>query len=113
LRSDWFVNLSAEQDQFDLIVSNPPYIAEGDKHMSALRYEPVMALTSGVDGLDAIRRIVQDAPKYLNAGGWLLIEHGYDQATAVRELLEVRGFESVSSRQDLNGIERCSGGFFR
>jgi release factor glutamine methyltransferase len=113
LQSDWFTNLDSEQDHFDLIVSNPPYIADGDPHMTALAHEPAMALTSGADGLVAIRRIVQDAPKYLNAGGWLLIEHGYDQAQAVRELLEVRGFESVSSRKDLNGIERCSGGFFR
>jgi release factor glutamine methyltransferase len=69
-----------------------------------------MALTSGSDGLDAIRRIVQDAPQYLNEGGWLLIEHGYDQAKAVRDLLVAQGFEQVSSRTDLNGIERCSGG---
>jgi release factor glutamine methyltransferase len=110
LQSDWFSNLNAAQNRFDLIVSNPPYIAEGDSHMAALGHEPVMALTSGADGLDAIRRIVQDAPKYLNAGGWLLIEHGYDQAQAVRDLLVAQGFACVGSRTDLSGIERCSGG---
>jgi release factor glutamine methyltransferase len=110
LQSDWFSNLNAMQDRFDLIVSNPPYIADCDPHMTALAHEPAMALTSGADGLDAIRRIVQDAPLYLNAGGWLLIEHGYDQATLVRDLLVAHGFESVASRTDLNGIERCSGG---
>jgi release factor glutamine methyltransferase len=110
LQSDWFSTLNATHDRFDLIVSNPPYIADGDPHMTALAHEPAMALTSGADGLDAIRRIVQDAPQYLNAGGWLLIEHGYDQAAAVRELLVKQGFESVTSRLDLNDIERCSGG---
>lgn len=95
---------------FDLIVSNPPYIAEGDAHLVALRYEPRLALTSGADGLDAIHEIVRDAPAYLKAGGWLLLEHGYDQGTAVRALLEAAGFLDIESRNDFGGNERCSGG---
>ncbi len=109
LRSNWFESVPSGE-RFDLIVSNPPYIADGDEHLAALAHEPLMALTSGVDGLDAIRRIVQDAPRFLNSDGWLLVEHGYDQAAAVRALLTMQGFEQVSSRLDLNGIERCSGG---
>ena len=96
--------------RFDLIVSNPPYIAEGDPHLPALAHEPVQALTAGADGLDDIRRIVAQAPSHLKPGGWLLLEHGYDQATAVRQLLAAAGFAKVQSRQDLAGIERCSGG---
>ena len=111
LQSNWFENVPSEQ-RFDLIVSNPPYIADGDSHLAALEHEPLMALTSGTDGLDAIRRIVQDAPRFLKSGGWLLLEHGYDQAAAVRQLLTLQGFSSVASRLDLNGIERCSGGVF-
>jgi release factor glutamine methyltransferase len=109
LRSDWFENVPAN-DRFDLIVSNPPYIADGDSHLTALGHEPLMALTSGADGLDAIRQIIDTAPRYLKPGAWLLLEHGYDQATAVRALLLAQGFERVVSRRDLNGIERCSGG---
>jgi release factor glutamine methyltransferase len=109
LQSNWFENVP-NNERFDLIVSNPPYIADGDAHLAALKHEPLMALTSGVDGLDAIRRIVQDAPRYLKPGGWLLLEHGYDQAAAVRALLLAQGFEQVNSRLDLNGIERCTGG---
>jgi release factor glutamine methyltransferase len=109
LQSNWFQNVP-NNERFDLIVSNPPYIADGDAHLAALKHEPLMALTSGVDGLDAIRRIVQDAPRYLKRGGWLLLEHGYDQAVAVRALLLAQGFKQVNSRLDLNGIERCTGG---
>ncbi len=109
LRSNWFENVPSEQ-RFDLIVSNPPYIADGDAHLAALEHEPLMALTSGADGLDAIRRIVQDAPRFLKSGGWLLLEHGYNQALEVRELLVQQGFSNVKSRLDLNGIERCTGG---
>ncbi len=111
LQSDWFQILSS-CERFDLIVSNPPYIADGDAHLALLTHEPLMALTSGTDGLEAIRRIVQGAPRHLKRGGWLLLEHGYDQAAAVRELLLAQGFVQVSSRLDLNGIERCSGGSF-
>ena len=97
-------------DAFDVIVSNPPYIADADPHLAALAYEPLQALTSGPDGLDDLRAIIAQAPACLKPGGWLLLEHGYDQAEAVRQLLQVKGFVEVQSRKDLVGIERCSGG---
>ena len=106
LHSDWF---SAVPERFDLIVSNPPYIREGDPHLPALRHEPTQALTSGADGLDAIRTLVAQAPQHLRPGGWLLLEHGWDQAEAVRALLTQAGGQQVGSRRDLAGIERCSG----
>jgi len=96
--------------RFDVIVTNPPYIAEGDPHLAALAHEPLAALTAGVDGLDDIRTIIASAPHALLPEGWLLIEHGFDQAAAVRALLRSAGFEQVSSRTDLAAIERCSGG---
>lgn len=96
--------------RYDLIVSNPPYIAESDPHLTALGHEPGTALTAGADGLDDLLRIVGAAPCALNPGGWLLLEHGHDQAEAVRKLLRQAGFEGVQSRTDLAGIERCSGG---
>lgn len=95
--------------RFDLVVSNPPYIAEGDPHLPALRHEPGMALTSGPDGLDAIRAIVAGATARLASGGWLLFEHGHDQAAAVRALLEDAGFRDAGTRRDLGGNERCTG----
>lgn len=106
--SHWFSTLGAER--FDLIVSNPPYIAARDPHLDEgdVRVEPSSALVSGADGLDDIRLIVSEAPAHLNAGGWLLLEHGYDQAAAVRELLARQGFEAVESRRDLGGHERIS-----
>ena len=104
---DW---LSEVQGQFDLIVSNPPYIAEDDPHLPALQAEPRQALVSGVDGLDDIRHIIEQAPHHLNAGAWLLLEHGFDQAPQVCALLETHGFLQVQSRVDLAGIKRCSGG---
>jgi release factor glutamine methyltransferase len=94
----------------DLIVSNPPYIAEGDPHLPALRHEPTMALTSGPDGLDAIRHIIAGAPRALRPGGWLLLEHGYDQGDAVAALLHARGFSDVAHRRDLGNHVRCTGG---
>ena len=94
---------------FDAIVSNPPYIAEGDPHLPALHHEPRLALVSGVDGLDAIRAIVGQAQTHLSPGGWLLLEHGYNQASAVRQLLAAGGLVKGQSRRDLSGIERCSG----
>lgn len=106
--SDWFDTIPAMG--FHLIVSNPPYIAEGDAHLHALRHEPISALTGGPDGLADIRRLVDGAPKRLNPGGWLLLEHSHDQADPVRSLLQARGFEGVTSRNDLAGISRCSGG---
>jgi len=109
LRSDWYAAVAGER--FALIASNPPYIAAGDPHLAEgdLRFEPVGALTDGADGLSALRRIVADAPHHLESGGWLLLEHGYDQAAAVRELLAARGLQEVQSWRDLAGIERVSG----
>ncbi len=98
------------QGRFQAIVSNPPYIAAQDQHLSALTHEPLQALASGPDGLDDIRRIISQAPGHLLLGGWLLLEHGFDQAAAVRDLLATAGFCDVQSRRDLSGIERCSGG---
>ena len=97
--------------RFDLIVSNPPYVADADPHLQCgdLRFEPQSALAGGIDGLDVIRRLTA-ALERLNPGGWLLIEHGYDQATAVRGLLEGAGFTRVESRRDLAGIERVGMG---
>lgn len=102
--------LTGIKTRYHLIVSNPPYIAEGDSHLAALGHEPQLALTSGADGLDAIRTIIAQAPTNLRPGGWLLLEHGWDQAAAVRALLTQAGFAQVQSRRDLPGIERCSGG---
>jgi release factor glutamine methyltransferase len=98
------------QSHYDLIVSNPPYVAQGDSHLEALRHEPRSALAAGDDGLDDIRVIAGSALARLKPGGWLLIEHGWDQAAAVRELLSGAGLGNVASRHDLAGIERCSGG---
>ena len=95
---------------YQLIVSNPPYIAEADTHLPALEHEPREALVAGRDGLADLRAIIDEAPAHLEPGGWLLLEHGWDQADAVRGLLEGSGFDSVISRRDLAGIERCSGG---
>ena len=95
---------------FDLIVSNPPYVREGDPHLAALGHEPLQALTAGADGLDDLRQIIAQAPAHLADGGWLLLEHGYDQADDVSLLLREGGFEAVSSRPDLAGILRCTGG---
>ena len=102
--------LAVMDGTFDLIVSNPPYIAEGDPHLAALGHEPRQALTAGADGLDDIRTLAAQAPARLCPGGWLLLEHGWDQAAAVRALLLATGLQDVRSRQDLSGIERCSGG---
>jgi len=104
----WFAAVPGER--FDLVVSNPPYIAEGDPHLPALGHEPGTALTAGADGLDDIRAITTGAPQALRPGGWLLLEHGHDQASAVRALLRGAGFGQVTSRTDLAGIARCSGG---
>ena len=103
--------LSPPPDQLQhLIVSNPPYIPENDPHMAALRHEPIQALTSGHDGLDDIRIIIAQAPACLRNGAWLLLEHGYDQASAVQALFTQRGFVHVESRKDLGGHVRCTGG---
>jgi release factor glutamine methyltransferase len=107
IESCWLDQISSK---FDLIASNPPYIASADPHLAALAHEPVQALTAGADGLDDIRKIIEKAPGHLLPGGWLLLEHGYDQADRVRQLLAQRGFLRLQSRLDLAGIERCSGG---
>ncbi len=95
---------------FDAIVSNPPYVASDDMHLAALKHEPLSALASGADGLDDIRTLVREAAQHLKPNGWLLLEHGYDQAHAVQTLLGNQGFVNVQSRPDLAGILRCSGG---
>ncbi|MBC7917791.1 MAG: peptide chain release factor N(5)-glutamine methyltransferase [Rhodoferax sp.] len=102
--------LSRVVGRFNAIVSNPPYVAAQDPHLDALTFEPAQALASGSDGLDDIRIIIAQAPAHLLPGGWVLLEHGYDQAAAVRSLLDAAGFVDVESRRDLAGIERCSGG---
>jgi len=107
LESDWFAALQGEK--FDLILSNPPYIAEGDEHLANLKFEPALALTSGRDGLDAIRSILEAAPSHLEPGGWLFFEHGYNQGEICRELLS-KSFAEVVTWRDLSGIERVSGG---
>ena len=111
LHSDWFAAL-ADAPPFDIIASNPPYIASGDRHLSEgdLRYEPVGALTDHADGLSALRILVAGAPAHLAPQGWLLMEHGYDQADAVRALLVSAGYTEVQSWRDIADIERVSGG---
>lgn len=106
LQSCWLDEVSGRHHA---IVSNPPYIANTDPHLTALAHEPMAALVAGNDGLSDIRQIVDQAPKHLYPGGWLLLEHGYDQASVVRELLIQRGFAHVQSRVDLAGITRCTG----
>jgi len=111
LQSDWYAALAAA-DVFDVIASNPPYIASGDRHLSEgdLRYEPASALTDHADGLSALRAIIAGAQPHLKPQGWLLMEHGYDQAAAVRALLADAGYVEVQSWRDLAGIERVTGG---
>jgi release factor glutamine methyltransferase len=114
IQSNWFAAL--QNRCFDLIVSNPPYVAGGDKHLAEgdLRFEPEMALTDGSnDGLDSIRTIVAGAPSHLSSGGWLLFEHGFDQADTARDLLLKAGFENLICINDLAGIPRVSGGQIR
>ena len=108
LNSHWFGALQGQR--YQLIVSNPPYIAAADPHLAAgdVRFEPESALVAGHDGLDDLRLIIAQAPQYLAAGGWLMLEHGYDQAVAVRDLLLSQGFIEVHSRVDLGGHERIS-----
>lgn len=110
LQSDWYAALDG-LPPFDVIASNPPYIASGDRHLSEgdLRFEPVGALTDHADGLSALRIIVAGAVARLKPGGWLLMEHGYDQSAAVRQLLSEQGYADVQSWTDLAGIERVTG----
>ncbi len=109
VHSHW---MDAVTGPFDLIVSNPPYVADGDPHLVALTHEPLQALTSGADGLNDIRQIIAQAPSRLAPCGWLLLEHGWDQAAAVQGLLRQAGFEQVQSKPDLAGTDRCTGGLW-
>ena len=99
--------------RFGLALSNPPYIAQGDAHLSALQHEPLQALTPGGDGLDALRRIITGAPLHLLPGAWLLLEHGHDQASAVQVLFAQHGFKPAQTRVDLAGLPRCTGARWR
>lgn len=110
MKSHWFSAL--ERQRFDLIISNPPYIASGDPHLAQgdVRFEPSSALVAGVDGLDDLRIIVAEATAHLEPGGWLLLEHGYDQGAAVRDLLNGHGFEQIQTRRDLGDNERITFG---
>jgi len=110
IKSNWFEKLTG--GKFDLIISNPPYIALDDPHLNQedLRFEPEIALIAGQDGMDCIQTIISSATSYLNAGGWLLLEHGYDQAKISKQLLKEAGFSNIFSRSDLAGISRVSGG---
>ncbi|MDB5947940.1 MAG: hemK [Ramlibacter sp.] len=105
--SSW---LTGTTGRYDLIVSNPPYIAEHDPHLEGLVHEPLAALAAGPQGLDDLRAITSQAGAHLKAGGWLLLEHGWDQAEGARALFRAAGFCGVGSRRDLAGIERCTGG---
>lgn len=107
LHGSWFAPV---RGRYDCIVSNPPYVADGDPHLQALAHEPIAALRSGADGLRDIRSILAGAPRHLGPGGWLLLEHGFDQGPAVKALLVGAGFHNVSTRQDLAGHWRCTGG---
>ncbi len=104
----WFDPVAGER--FDLVVSNPPYVAEGDPHLPALRHEPLAALVAGADGLDCIRDIARGAAAHLEPGGWLLVEHGRGQDAAVRGLFAAAGLESIRTWPDLAGIPRATGG---
>ena len=108
LQSNWYSDIPAQP--FDLIVSNPPYIEEGDRHLSEgdVRFEPASALVSGESGLQDLETLIGQSPDYLAASGWLLVEHGYQQGAAVRELFEQAGFAAVETRLDLNGLERIT-----
>ncbi len=105
MSSNWFDELPGP---YELILSNPPYIAESDPHLAALSYEPQAALTAGPDGLDAIRHIVPDAFRRLSPGGWLMLEHGYNQANQVRRLMQQTGLTGIETLTDLAGCDRVS-----
>ena len=114
IESNWFsaLSLGKESEKFDVIVSNPPYIAQDDAHLKQgdLRFEPISALASGKDGLDDIRKIIQDAPHYLKPNGWLMLEHGFDQAEVVAALLSERGFSKIDHAKDIAGTLRVTFG---
>lgn len=108
--SNWYEGVAGQY--FDLLVSNPPYVEGGDSHLSQgdVRFEPISALVAAEQGLADLRVLVSGAPEHLRDGGWLLLEHGFDQGEAVRALLRQRGFTQVETRLDLAGLERISGG---
>jgi release factor glutamine methyltransferase len=108
-QGDWWQAVGA-RPPLQLAVSNPPYVRDDDPHLDALRHEPLSALTSGIDGLVAIRALVAGAAAHLAPGGWLLLEHGHDQVAAVQALLASHGYEALGQRHDLAGHPRCSGG---
>jgi release factor glutamine methyltransferase len=108
IQGSWWEALQGRR--FDLALSNPPYIAGGDRHLTALAHEPELALTPGGDGLGALREIIATAHEHLQRGGWLLLEHGFDQASAVHALLQLAGFGRIETRRDLGGQPRCTGG---
>ncbi len=107
-QGDWLAAVPGQR--FELVVSNPPYLADHDPHLGGLRHEPLGALVSGPQGLEDLREITRQAPEHLKPKGWLLLEHGHEQAPAVQQLLRERGFVSVQSRCDIAGIQRCTGG---
>ena len=109
-QSDWFDSLQLTDNQFDLIVSNPPYISVNDPHLQQgdVRYEPNSALVSGVDGLDDLKKIIAQSPLYLKSDGWLLLEHGFDQGPAVVRLMIEAGFQEVVTHKDYNQIDRVT-----
>jgi release factor glutamine methyltransferase len=113
VHGDWFGAVPAD-DRYDVIAGNPPYVAAGDPHLGEgdVRFEPTTALVAGIDGLDALRVIVAAAGRYLVPEGWLIVEHGYDQAGPVRALFERAGFSSLESHRDLCGIPRVAAGRF-
>jgi release factor glutamine methyltransferase len=114
-QSNWFDEIKQQDNKFDLIVSNPPYIAKDDPHLSQgdVRFEPKTALVSGVDGLDDIKVIVSKSSMYLNTNGWLVLEHGYNQGKAVRDLMLFAGFNEVTTKQDYNNLDRITLGFWK
>jgi len=109
-QSDWFDSVQLTEDQFDLIVSNPPYISANDPHLQQgdVRYEPKTALVSGVDGLDDLKKIITKSPFHLKPDGWLLLEHGFDQGSEVVRLMTRAGFQKVVTHQDYNQIDRVT-----
>ncbi|CAI8160015.1 MAG: Release factor glutamine methyltransferase [Cellvibrionales bacterium UBA7375] len=114
-QSSWFDALKATNNTFDLIVSNPPYIAANDPHLVVgdVRFEPPSALVSGADGLDDIKIIISQSSAYLNTNGWLVIEHGYNQRQAVRDLMCAAGFSKVATQQDYNHLDRVTLGQYK
>jgi release factor glutamine methyltransferase len=107
-RSDWFEQLPSTR--WDVIVSNPPYVAANDPHLVSLKAEPSRALIADDDGMADLNALIEQSPNFLNAGGWLMVEHGYDQAESVRAAMIKRGFREVHSATDLGGIERVTQG---